>query len=287
MSETSRYVVSADWLQERLGKPGLKIVDASWYLPAQGRNGRAEYDAAHIPGAVYFDQDQVVDPDATLPHTLPPPAFFARHAGSMGIGVDDTIVVHDGPGFFSAPRVWWLFRVMGAKTVFLLDGGLDRWKREARPLTAAPTRIAPCLFDVAFDAGRVASFDEMKAVVADATAQVADARPAGRFTGAEPEPRPGMRSGHMPGARNVPATSLSRDGSLLPLPELKAALEAAGLDLDRPVVTSCGSGVTAAVVTLALDSLGHADNRLYDGSWSEWGGRPDTPVATGPAGPRR
>lgn len=287
MAETSRFVVSADWLQERLGKPGIKVVNASWYLPAQGRDGRAEYDAGHIPGAVYFDQDAVVDPDSKLPHALPPALLFARHAGSMGIGVDDTIVVHDGPGFFSAPRVWWLFRVMGAKNVFVLDGGSDRWKREGRPVTAEVTKVAPCLFDADFDESRVASFERMKAIVSEGEAQVADARPAGRFTGAEPEPRAGMRSGHMPGARNVPAVSLSKDGSLLPLPELKEKLEAAGVDLDRPVVTSCGSGVTAAVITLALESLGHTDNRLYDGSWSEWGGRPDTPVVTGPAEPKR
>jgi thiosulfate/3-mercaptopyruvate sulfurtransferase len=283
MAETSRFVVSGDWLQERLGRPGIKIVNASWYLPAQGRDGRAEYDAGHIPGAVYFDQDLVVDPASKLPHALPPASLFAQLAGSMGIGVDDTIVVHDGPGFFSAPRVWWLFRIMGAKTVFVLDGGSDRWKREGRPVTAEPTKVAPCLFAVDFDDSRVASFEAMKSLVADGSAQVADARPAGRFTGADPEPRAGMRSGHMPGARNVPAVSLSKDGSLLPLAELRTQLEAAGIDLGRPVVTSCGSGVTAAVVTLALESLGHSDNRLYDGSWSEWGGRSDTEVVTGPA----
>jgi thiosulfate/3-mercaptopyruvate sulfurtransferase len=286
MAETSRFVVSADWLQERLGKPGVKVVNASWYLPAQNRDGRAEYEAGHIPGAVYFDQDLVVDPDSKLPHALPPAPLFARHAGSMGIGVNDTIVVHDGPGFFSAPRVWWLFRVMGAKNVFVLDGGSDRWKRESRPVTAEPTKVAPCLFDVDFDESRVASFEQMKGIVADGSLQIADARPAGRFTGAEPEPRAGMRSGHMPGARNVAAVSLSKDGSLLPLQELKAKLDAAGIDLTKPVVTSCGSGVTAAVVTLALESLGHSDNKLYDGSWSEWGGRPDTPVVTGPADPK-
>lgn len=286
MADASRFVVSADWLQERLGKPGVKIVDGSWYLPAQGRDGRAEYDAGHIPGALYFDQDAVVDPDSQLPHTIPPAPLFARYAGSMGISAADTIVVHDGPGFFSAPRVWWLFRVMGAKNVFLLDGGLDGWKREGRPLTAEPTPIAGSLFDVRFDRQRVATLDQMKAVVEDGSSQIADARPAGRFTGGDPEPRAGMRSGHMPGARSVPAVSLSKDGHLLPLPELREKLVQAGIDLDRPVVTSCGSGVTAAVVTLALESLGHTDNRLYDGSWSEWGGCADTPVVTGPADPK-
>lgn len=281
MAETSPFVVDADWLQSRLGTPGMVVVDASWYLPAQGRDARAEYEAGHIPGAVFFDHDAVVDPDSPLPHTLPRPEVFARHAGSMGISADDTIVVYDGPGVFSAPRVWWMFRVMGVYQVYLLDGGIDRWKREGRPLTTDPTKVAPCFFHVNFDSARVASLEEMRAVVAAGNRQVADARPAGRFAGTDPEPRKGVRSGHMPGARNVPATSLSRDGSLLSLPELREALEKAGIDLSAPVVTSCGSGVTAAVITLALESLGHTDNKLYDGSWTEWGGLPDTPVETG------
>ena len=202
----------------------------------------------------------------------------------MGVSADDTIVVYDGPGLFSAPRVWWMLRVMGAKTVLLLDGGFDRWQREGRPVTAQPTKIAPCVFDAAFDSGRVVPLVEMRKIVADGSAAIADARSAGRFAGTEPEPRPGLRSGHMPGARSVPSSALSRDGSLLPPAELKAVLEKAGVDLTRPVVTTCGSGVTAAAITLALESIGHVDNRLYDGSWSEWGAEPDTPVATGEAG---
>lgn len=283
MSERSRFVVSADWLQERLGTPGLCIVDGSWYLPQQGRDARAEYETGHIPGAVFFDQDVVSEPNATLPHTLPRPRHFAQFASSMGIAADDTIVVYDGPGFFSAPRVWWMFRVMGADKVYLLDGGFDNWKREGRPVTADPTKIAGSYFEPRFDASRVASFEDMLKIVADGAVQVADARPAGRFTGADPEPRAGMRSGHMPGARNVPAVSLSKDGKLLPLSELRQKLQEAGVDISRPVVTSCGSGVTAAVITLALESLGHRENKLYDGSWSEWGARDDTPVVTGPA----
>ena len=281
MSQTSPFVVSADWLMERLGKPGLSIIDGSWYLPTQNRDARAEYQAAHIPGAVFFDQDAVVSPDSPLPHTLPSPGLFAQFASSMGVDEKDTIVVYDGPGFFSAPRVWWMFRLMGAKDVYVLDGGFDRWKAEGRPVTAETTKIASCFFEVDCDPSRVVSFEEMRRIVDGKTAQIADARPAGRFAGTDPEPRPGMRGGHMPGARNVPATSLSRDGSLLPVPELRAALEAAGLDLTKPVVTSCGSGVTAAVVSLALESVGHPQHRLYDGSWSEWGGRSDTPVVTG------
>ena len=281
MQQSSPFVVSADWLQERLGKPGLSVVDGSWYLPAHNRDARAEYDAAHIPGAVFFDQEQVVEPGSSLPHTLPSPRHFAQFAGAMGLAEKDTIVVYDGPGMFSAPRVWWMFRTMGARDVYVLDGGFDRWKEAGRPVSAEPTKIAPNFFETDFDAERVVSLDEMRSIVDSASAQVADARPAGRFTGKDPEPRPGMRSGHMPGARNVPATSLSRDGKLLPVNELRDVLESAGLDLSAPVVTSCGSGVTAAVISLALASIGHEDNRLYDGSWTEWGGRQDTPVVTG------
>jgi len=281
MAEKSPFIVDADWLQGELGRPGLSIVDASWYLPAQKRDGHAEYDASHIPGAVFFDQDLVVESGSTLPHTLPRPGVFAQFAGSMGISVDDTIVVYDGPGLFSAPRVWWMFRVMGANEVFVLDGGFDRWKRDGRPTTAEPTRVAPCVFHADFAEDRVARLEAMKRLVAEGDIQIADARPAGRFTGEEPEPRAGVRSGHMPGAKSLPAMSLARDGSLLSLEELKAAFETAGVDLQAPVVTSCGSGVTAAVLTLALESLGHKNNRLYDGSWAEWGGRSDTPVVTG------
>lgn len=281
MSEISPFLVSADWLQERLGTPGLTIIDASWYLPQHNRDGRKEYDAAHIPGAVFFDQDKVVEPGSSLPHTLPRPGVFGQYASAMGIDEKDTIVVYDGPGLFSAARVWWMLRIMGAREVYILAGGFDRWKAEGRPVTNEPTKIAPSFFEVDFDAQRVVSLDEMRKIVESGSKQIADARSASRFTGEEPEPRPGMRSGHMPGARNVPVTSLTRDGTLLPLPELKERLEAAGLDLSRPVVTSCGSGVTAAIITLALTSLGHTDNALYDGSWSEWGGRQDTPVVTG------
>lgn len=280
MPDKSPFVVDADWLQERLSMPGISIVDASWYLPAQGRDARAEYEAAHIPGAIFFDQDQVVDPDATLPHTLPKPPVFARHAGAMGISADDTIVVYDGPGVFTAPRVWWMFRVMGVSEVFVLDGGFDNWKAAGRPVTAEPTRVAPNVFHAAFDAAAVATLDDMRAFVETGDQQIADARSPGRFAGTEPEPRAGVRSGHMPGAENVPVMSLSRDGCLLPLAELKARLESAGLDLGRPIVTSCGSGITAAAIVLALASVGHHGAKLYDGSWTEWGGLKDTPVVT-------
>jgi thiosulfate/3-mercaptopyruvate sulfurtransferase len=281
MPETGPFTIDADWLQKRLGTPGLSIVDASWYLPAQKRDPRAEYETAHIPGAIFFDQDIVVDPDSKLPHTLPDPPTFARHVGSMGISADDTIVVYDGPGMFSAPRVWWMFRVMGVFQVYILDGGFDRWKADGRPVTSEQTRIAPNVFHVDFDPARVASLDEMKTIVATGESQIADARPAGRFTGEEPEPRAGVRGGHMPGAKSLPASTLSKDGKLLPPEELKKRFDEAGIDLSKPVVTSCGSGITAAVITLALETLGHSANRLYDGSWTEWGGRSDTPVVKG------
>ncbi len=281
MPETSPFIVDADWLEQRLGTPGLSIVDASWYLPAQRRNAKAEYDAAHIPGAIFFDQDVVVDPDSPLPHTLPRPEVFAQHVGSMGISADDTIVVYDGPGVFSAPRVWWMFRVMGVFQVYVLDGGFDGWKTEGRSVTAERTRIAPCVFFANFDDERVADLADMRRIVKTGESQVADARPTGRFQGIEPEPRPGVRSGHMPGAKSVPALTLSENGKLLPVNRLREVLEDAGLDLSKPVVTSCGSGITAAAITLALESVGHTDNKLYDGSWTEWGGRSDTPVETG------
>lgn len=283
MSDKSAFVIDADWLEKRLGTPGLSIVDASWYMPAQKRDPRAEYDAAHIPGAVFFDQDLIVDPDSALPHTLPSPPLFARFVGSMGISADDTIVIYDGPGFQTAPRVWWMFRIMGVFQVYILDGGFDRWKAAGRPVTAEPTKTAPGVFHVDYDASKVVSLAEMRKIVDTGSAQIADARSAGRFEGTDPEPRVSLRSGHMPGARNVPSVTLSENGELLPLDRLKATLEAAGLDLSKPVVTSCGSGVTAAVITLALQSLGHGDVRLYDGSWTEWGGMSDTPVVTGKA----
>lgn len=281
MAEESPFTVDADWLQGKLGQPGLTIVDASWYLPAQKRDARAEYDAAHIPGAVFFDHDLVSDQESPLPHTLPSPQDFAQYVGTMGISADDTIVVYDGPGFFSAPRAWWMFRVMGVFQVYVLDGGFDRWKAAGRPVTAEPTRIAPCIFHADFDAARVASLSDMRRIVGTKESQIADARGPGRFAGSEPEPRAGIRSGHMPGAKNVPASMLSENGELLSKDRLRKAISDAGIDLSRPVVTSCGSGITAAAITLALETLGHTDNRLYDGSWTEWGGLADTPVVTG------
>ncbi len=230
MSEKSPFVVSPEWLVKHLKDPGLSIVDASWYLPAQNRDPRAEYNAAHIPGAVFFDQDAVVDPDSDLPHTLPSPRVFEQHVSAMGIARDDTIVVYDALGMFTAPRVWWMFRVMGADKVFLLDGGFDNWKKDGHIVTDRPTKIASTAFLPKFDAAKVASFADMRKIVEDHSAQIADARSAGRFTGAEAEPRAGMRSGHMPGARNAPTFTFSDDGYLKDLDGLRDALEDAGID---------------------------------------------------------
>lgn len=279
--DQSRYVVSTDWVEKNLGAPQFRLVDASWYLPAQKRDAAAEYAEAHIPGAVFFDQDAIADHSTNLPHTIPDPAFFAIEVSKMGISDQDTIVVYDGPGLFSAPRVWFLFRLMGARDVYVMAGGMDAWKAEGRPVTSDLPEPQPATFVARMDLGKVTTLDAMRAIVGSGSTQIADARGAGRFTGDESEPRPGVRSGHMPGAHNLPFGNLLRNGTLKPVSELKTVFEEAGIDLSRPVVTSCGSGVTAAVITLALESVGHSANMLYDGSWTEWGGRDDTPVVTG------
>ncbi|ASP77009.1 3-mercaptopyruvate sulfurtransferase [Sinorhizobium meliloti] len=277
----SRFVVSVDWLEQRLDDPSVKIIDAAWYLPAQNRDAKAEYAAAHIPGAVFFDQDAIADRTSALPHTLPSPEAFSEAVGAMGISENDTIVVYDGPGIFTAPRVWWMFRIMGAENVFVLDGGMDGWKADGRPTTTEVAKPSPQAFNAVFNPNAVTSFERMRDVVEHRLSQIADARSAGRFAGEEPEPRAGMRSGHMPGARSLPSGVFSDKGRFKDLDALRRTFEDAGIDLTKPVVTSCGSGITAAIITLALQSLGHKDNTLYDGSWSEWGSRPDTPVAIG------
>ncbi|MCD7111644.1 3-mercaptopyruvate sulfurtransferase [Rhizobium sp. DKSPLA3] len=279
--DKSPLVVSSDWLQARLGDAGLRIVDASWYLPAHKRDPKAEYAAGHVPGAIFFDHDGLSDATSGLPHTLPTPDAFAASVGALGIAEMDMIVVYDGPGFFSAPRAWWMFRVMGAKEVYVLDGGLDGWKSEGRPVTTETPPVSPATFHPTFDAHAVTSFTEMTQIVGEGSRQIADARSLGRFTGEEAEPRAGMRSGHMPGALSLPAGGFAANGHFKSLPELQKLVADAGIDLDKPVVTSCGSGITAAIITLALQSLGHTDNTLYDGSWSEWGSRADTAIATG------
>jgi len=281
MLMTSPFIVNTNWLHQRMDQPALSIVDASWYLPAMERDPKTEFERQHIPGAVFFEIDGITKPGSPLPHTIAPPDVFAEKVEALGISDQDTIVIYDGMGLFSAARVWWNFRVMGAKQVFILNGGLPQWLADGLPIETGQSRAKTVKFNADYDPSSVVSFDSMKNIVAAGERQIADARPADRFTGETAEPRKGMRSGHMPGATSVPASSLFEDGKLHSPEKLKSIFQAAGIDLDAPVTTTCGSGVTAAIISLALQSIGHQDNTLYDGSWSEWGGRDDTDIVTG------
>ena len=279
---TNPYLISAAELDTSLGRPGLSVIDASWYLPAQKRFARAEFETAHVPGAVFFDQDAIVDPRSALPHALPSAADFAAAVGRLGVADTDTIVVYDGVGLFTAPRVWWMFRTFGAKDVRVLDGGFPAWREGGYDVEAGEPSPEPKPFHAALNGLAVSGLNDMRGLLRTAGRQIIDARPGERFRGDVPEPREGVRAGHMPGAFSVPFTELAENGRLKSADDLRRVFASAGVDPDAPAVTSCGSGVTAAVVNLALATLGNRDATLYDGSWTEWGSAPDTPVETGP-----
>lgn len=274
-------IVSTEWLAANLDAPDLRVVDASHHLPTTGRNARAEYDERHIPGAVFFDIDRIADPDTDLPHMLPSEELFAREVGALGIGDGHRIVVYDAVGTTGAARAWWTFRVFGVQRVAVLDGGLPKWLADGRPTSTDVPKLPPARLTARKSALLVRDIEQVRANIASLAAQVVDARSAGRFRATEPEPRAGMRGGHIPGSLNMPFTELFKaDRTLKPRDELRRLFEGAGVDLGRPIITTCGSGVTASSLALALHLIGRDDVAVYDGSWAEWGSRSDTPIDT-------
>ena len=285
MDDSAKWLAQTEWLAAHLHAPGLVIVDGSLHLPNSGRNAKAEFVSEHIPGALFFDIDDIADRFTSLPHMLPPADIFARRMKEMGIGDGMQVVAYDSEGIYSAARVWWMLRAMGHEEVRVLDGGLKKWKAEGRPLEdGAPRPRSARHFTARLNAELIRDAAEVKSLIGSPTTQIVDARAAARFKGRAPEPRAGLRAGHIPTARNVPFTDLlNPDGTLKTAAELRAVFAAAGVDLARPVVASCGSGVTAGVIALALATLGRSDAAVYDGSWSEWGADHSLPLATGPA----
>jgi thiosulfate/3-mercaptopyruvate sulfurtransferase len=272
-------VVSTGWLAERLGDPGLRILDATWYLPHLRRDAQAEFREAHIPGAVYFDIDAIADRQQGLPHMLPVAATFAEAVGALGVGDGDRVVVYGGKHLIASARVWWTFRTFGHDRIAVLDGGFPRWRGEGRPVEAGAPSPARRHFTARFRPDLVTALDGVRRNLETRAVQVVDARSAGRFAGTEPEPRAGVRSGRIPGSLNLPYDGLFRpDGSLLPAGDLRRRFEDARVDLARPIATTCGSGVSACVLALGLHLAGRPDVPVYDGSWTEWGGREDVPV---------
>jgi thiosulfate/3-mercaptopyruvate sulfurtransferase len=273
-------MVTTGWVAERLGDPGVAIMDASWFMPGTARDPKAEYAAGHIPGAVFFGIDEVCDQASDLPHMLAAPEAFEAAMQALGLTDDATVVCYDSQGLFSAPRLWWNLRAMGCERAFVLDGGLPAWTAEGRSLeTGWPAPVAGD-FHARFQPDLVRSLEEVRAALAGGKVQILDARPAARFAGAVAEPRAGLRSGHMPGALNTPFAAVVESGRLASSKRLREVFQSAGVDLAAPVVTTCGSGISASVLALALARLGRLDVAVYDGSWTEWGGRSDTPVVT-------
>jgi thiosulfate/3-mercaptopyruvate sulfurtransferase len=273
-------VVATDWLAANLGTPGLRVVDGSWYLPGSGRDAASEYAAGHIPGAVFFDLDASSDPNTRLPHMLPAAEKFAERMATLGLNDSDHIVVYDGSGLnLSAPRVWWTFRTFGHDRVSVLDGGAGKWRQEQRPIEQGIITLPPGHFTARLDRAAVRDLASVRANIQQRVEQLVDTRSAGRFAGLEPEPRPGLRGGHVPGSVNLPFTDLVRpDGTMLGPEELRGRLLDAGIDLSRPVVATCGSGTSACALVLSLHLIGHTQAAVYDGAWAEWGGRADTPI---------
>jgi thiosulfate/3-mercaptopyruvate sulfurtransferase len=276
-----KTLVTTDWLAAHLRDPDLRLLDASWYLPDQGRDARAEYEAAHIPGARFFDIDDVSDSRSEMPHMAPPPEKFMSRLRKLGVGDGHQVVIYDGAGMFSAPRVWWLFRLMGKQDVAVLDGGLPKWRAENRPIEDLPPVIRDRHMTVQRQAHRVKDVTQVASASKLGDHEIIDARSAERFSGKAPEPRAGLRSGHIPGSKNLHyQLLLNPDGTMKSLDGLRAAFDEAGIDLTKPAITTCGSGVTAAILSLALERLGKRDHALYDGSWSEWGMFRDLKIAT-------